>query len=272
MTGNRYEHLKRAKDLLTTGEPANVRYAALELRLCLEAMTYQKLNSFQKQLPPSFLKQTWQPPKLLKAMVQLDPGADKSFQLFVGLESEYGVPPPPERMQFVGEHKAFGLTWLTKNYNKLGSFLHLPMKSTPHDVQKRHADLTAIAAEIEEAQKGSILGSWFGELVHFECQVCHETSAANRHFIEMEHRATCSNQTCEAEYIVEAKGDGKFAFLLRANDFPCLGCGQSVVVEMRHMAAGYIAACPSCKKEHVIQCQWGYAEHPLPTPKPSSAS
>jgi hypothetical protein len=257
-SGDKREHLRRAKQLFATGQPADLLYAALELRLCLEAMTYQKLESFEKHLPRSFLDRTWQPPQLLKAMAQFDRRADRSFTLAIGVESTPGAPVDPAAMKFLGEHKAFGLGWLRKNYNKLGSLLHLHRKSLLPDESKLRADLEGIADEIENAQTGSILGSWIGELIHFECQLCKEQVTASRDFIEAEHRAICLNPACEAEYSAGLEGDGA-SIGLRAGAFRCTGCGEEIIVQTRHLASGFKAPCPACKRKHVIHCTWGGA-------------
>jgi hypothetical protein len=55
--------LRRAKALLDAGNDADLHYAALDLRLCIEAITYGKLQSFTEHLPPSMLQRTWQPPQ-----------------------------------------------------------------------------------------------------------------------------------------------------------------------------------------------------------------
>lgn len=263
-SGSKRDHLRRAREILATSESEDLRYAALELRLCLEAMTYEKLRSFEKHLSNAFLARTWQPPQLLKAMKQFDPDADKSFQLYAGVEAIPGVPAKPENLQFVGEHKAFDLAWLTKHYNKLGSFLHLQSKSASTDESKRRVDLAAIAGEIEHAQSGSILGSWMGEISQFECQLCKEQITVSRHYIETEHRAICLNPACEAEYIAEVNGQTT-SFLLRASDFPCTNCGEQIIIETRHFASGLKVRCSACKLEHLIQCNWTYSAVSEPT-------
>jgi predicted RNA-binding Zn-ribbon protein involved in translation (DUF1610 family) len=256
-SGDKREHLRRAKELFATGQSADLLYAALELRLCLEAMTYEKLGSFEKHLPQSFLDRTWQPPQLLKAMAQFDRRADKSFTLAIGVEPAPGVPVDLAAMKFIGEHKAFGLGWLRKHYNKLGSPLHLQRKNTVTDELKLRADLEGIADEIENAQTGSILGSWIGQLISFECHLCKEQVTVSRDFIEAEHRAVCLNPACEAEYSAEVEGDGA-AIAIRAVDFPCTSCGEQIIVQTRHLASGFRVPCPACKRKHVIRCTWGY--------------
>ena len=104
MTDEKRQHLRRAREFLGTAQLADLRHAALELRFCLEAMTSEKLRVFEKYLPRSFVERTYQAQKLLKAMKQIDPNADRGHQLYVGGRATPGVPADPADMQLVGEH------------------------------------------------------------------------------------------------------------------------------------------------------------------------
>lgn len=67
--------LARAKALLAQGDDQALRYAALELRLTLEAIAYDRLHDYRRDVPPS-VYETWQPPKVLKLLLEIDPRAD----------------------------------------------------------------------------------------------------------------------------------------------------------------------------------------------------
>lgn len=253
---NRREHLERARGLLATDRAEDLRYAALELRLSLEAMTYDKLRSFEKYLPKSFVERTWQPPQLLKAMKQLDENADQSVSLHIGPPYVEGITPRDDEYQLVGHHVAFSLKWLNKQYNKLGSFLHLQAsRITDQGGQRR--DLGAIADEIEKAQKGSLLGLWSGEAINFTCELCGEVSAVSAYYARTEGAASCLNPACELEYRAHSEGDeiSLSPLLLRLK---CNGCSAHVPVQQRHLRDGLVVACPTCKREHLIRCRWEY--------------
>lgn len=259
--GSKRECLQRARDLLATGRPIDLIYAALDLRLCLEAMTYEKLRSFENMLPPSLLDRTWQAPQLLRAMTQLDPSADKPVQIFAGVETTPGTPADPADMHFIGDHKAFGLPWLRKQYNKLGSMLHVDRSDQTLDESKLTRDLADVAAEIGEAQQGSILGSWFGEIVPFNCQLCGQKSMANLHFIETERRANCLNPSCEAEYNASPT-EGGAVFLLRAIQAACPHCSAQNLVETRHLESGRLIICAGCERRMWARGQWQFEPAP----------
>jgi hypothetical protein len=262
--------LLRARELLARSTPEDVRYAALELRLCLEAMTYEKLRSFAEYLPPSFLERTWQPPQLLKAMKQLDPIADQSVTLHMGPPVVAGVIPKDEQFQLIGEHRAFGQAWLRKQYNKLGALLHLQPSGPDTTGPEQRDSLIAIANEIEKAQGGAILGLWCGRTVRFQCDFCGEEPAVSEHFAREQRSAICTNPTCEAEYRTETKGEE--VFLIPLAVYPeCKGCGALIPVQNRDLKQGLVVRCSKCNLEHGFRCRWEYgAFNEISSPEPPS--
>lgn len=254
--GNRRQHLRRAQELLQTGQSENLKYAALELRLCLEAMTYDKLRSFEKYLSKSILERNWQPPQLLKAMTQLDGNADQSVSLYMGPPYVEGVKPKDDEYQLVGEHKAFGHRWLSKNYNKLGSLLHVQSSSGNGGDECREY-LLALAAEIEEAQTGALLGMWFNQVISFRCDLCQEVCTVSAYYARTMRRATCLNERCQLEYEASWEGEQITLTPLIAK-IQCKGCGESIPVQQRHLAEGLTVACPACRSDHIFRCRWEY--------------
>ena len=123
------------------------------LRQCIEAILYEKIKGYSKVVP-GVVFEKWQPPHILKTLLQFEPGADEDFRLAVALESEPGVRKGP--FQLIGEHKSFKLKWLNKNYNKLGSYLHVPQKSKKIlDYDIIRADLLEIVSELDEIVKNT---------------------------------------------------------------------------------------------------------------------
>ena len=117
------DSLRRARKELDSEVPERLRYAALELRFALEALTYERAQSYAAELPPQEYH-TWQPRKLMAVLVEIDPSAFSSGTLFAGLEEEYGKPPPLEAMKLVGTEKTLSVADIKEFYDALGSFLH----------------------------------------------------------------------------------------------------------------------------------------------------
>jgi len=219
-------------------------------------MTYNKLRSFAQYLPKSFLARTWQPPHLLKAMKQLDGNADQDMILHMSGPVVDGIKPRDDEFQFVGEHKAFSLKWLGKHYHKLGSLLHLQSMHRT-DERERREYLVTVAHEIEEAQKGDILGMWIGEAINFSCELCGEASTVSAHYARSTGLASCLNPNCELEYQATTQGGQIFLNPL-AVTIVCKSCSQPIRVQQRHLKQGLIVECPACRSEHGFRCRWEY--------------
>ena len=119
------ESLARAKAELASGEPIRVRYAALELRFAMEAVTYDRATAFKKEIPPKEYA-TWQPRKLMKMLVDIDPGIGASSTIRIGFQDDIGTPAPPERMRTMGTDVVFTLGDLKSHYDAIGNHLHVP--------------------------------------------------------------------------------------------------------------------------------------------------
>jgi hypothetical protein len=247
--------LARARSLLTSCSDADLLYAALELRLCLEQMTYEKASSFKQFLPPSSLK-IWQPPQLLKILKQVDPIADQSFELHIG--NNEGPPTPDTQWLPLGKHKAFGSRWLTKQYNKLGSLLHAPRESveikSATQLAQLRTDLASMADEIEEALKSTITGMSIHETISADCMHCGGKIAASKHMLDSKPTVVLCLQ-CEAEYGVAIEAN-EYRFIPRAAHFSCAGCKVEIWLEHRNMRPDDVVTCKSCGQTHVLRLQW----------------
>jgi hypothetical protein len=115
--------LERARVELGTGDDARLKCVALELRMAMEALTYDRAQAFAAELPPTEYD-TWQPKKLLQLLLEINPLADKDSMLSFGVEEEYGVPTPV--MQPLGSEKVLNLATLKRHYDALGNHLHMP--------------------------------------------------------------------------------------------------------------------------------------------------
>lgn len=251
---------ERAKSLIAEGTAVSLRYAALELRFCMEAVTYEKLEASAKHIPPHILE-TWQPPQAVKMLLEHEPKADKGFVVFAGIEEEYGK--PSENMQFVGEHKTFDLSWLRKHYNKLGSYLHYlhgsknAKRETTDSIRKY---LQQVCDEVGEVLKGDILGGWLDQVYEFECGQCRQLVIVGRSTLDRTRHIICQNPDCRAEYFAKATNNGsEVKFVPKVTSFECSKCKSEIPVENRKLDTGFEFECPACTTKHkILNRQWGY--------------
>lgn len=250
--------IERARKFLETPSPENLRYAALELRMCMEALTYEKLHFFSGAIPESVLSK-WQPPQAVKAILEFEPMADRSFVIHAGVEEEYGK--PAKNMQFVGQHKSLRLQWLRKHYNKVGNILHFPSTSTSVFLSASRVKeyLDDVIADVEEALSGNILGGTLREVYVFECSECKSQVVCNKQTVAKTKKAICFNPQCGAEYFAEISEDGNSGFRLMVTEFDCTNCGALISVENRKLDIGMEFQCGSCNTRHrIVSRQWCY--------------
>lgn len=119
------ESLSRAKAELAAQDADRLRYAALELRDAMEAVTYDRALAFKDEIPPEEYK-TWQPRKLMAVLADIDPSMIMSSTIAVGIEPEYGKAPPADDMQLLGTDQVFTLKDLKAYYDAIGGHLHMP--------------------------------------------------------------------------------------------------------------------------------------------------
>lgn len=137
--------IARAKAELDSSEQHCYRFAALELRMAIEAVTYERAQAYQAELPSNVYR-TWQPKKLMQQLLDLEPMADQGSSIAFGIEQPAGG--AASTMQHLGTEKVFGMKDIKKFYDALGSFLHTP---TLQQMEERgDTDFSKLRTKCEE--------------------------------------------------------------------------------------------------------------------------
>ena len=263
MNINKRDCLNRAKELLDSKAHNCVHYAALELRLCIEAMAYEQLTSYRAHIPPTVLETVWQPPQLLKILRQLDPLADQELELSIGPPFVEGNKPAESEYRSVGKYTPLGYRWLQKHYNKLGSCLHVGGVLLA-DEASATAYLHEVIADIETAQSGTILSIATIRPISFRCPACNEMSSASEHYVrEVRGIVACLTPNCGAQFIATVDGE-EVMFQHRAGRLPCPTCKTPLIIEMRYREDGREFKCASCTSAWILQSRWGLAPKAVP--------
>ena len=251
-------HAARAATLLESGGDEALRYAALELRMAMEAIAYDKLRVYARRLPSEVLDK-WQPPQAMRALLLFEPRAMHSKRVRYAAQGPDGQPPGP--WIELGEHRSFDITWLRKAYNKIGSYLHQPAPfraACEPDPSTLRADLREILAEVKQVAESRLDGALVTAIT-FQCAACDAWVVCNEEGVKATQRAVCLDASCSAEHVATFAADGTVTFHLIATDFDCVKCSAKIPVEDRRLRIGYEFSCPACKAVHVLaQTQWGY--------------
>jgi hypothetical protein len=257
-------HVRNAKRLLQQNDEDYFRYAALELRLAIEAIAYEKLRLYAPRLPGSVLDK-WQPPQAFRALEEYEPRSIHSFRLRIAKEIEPGVPGP--EWHELGEHRSFDLRWLRKTYNKLGGLIHKKAPSysgnselsSIRDPKVLRAELEAILTEVDRVASSTIDGT-LAEVFEFQCTVCDAPIIRSADGARQTQRCDCIQADCGAQHHVHFDEGGDAYLLLIATSFECLKCNETVPIENRKLDVGYEFSCSRCHSAHrIVTKQWGYA-------------
>ena len=90
-TAEKREAYDAASVLLAKRDDCSLRYAALELRRCMEAIVYEKLKVYDVLLPEGSVHQ-WQPSQAFDALIAVEPNAQETCTLSIAIEQEPGAP------------------------------------------------------------------------------------------------------------------------------------------------------------------------------------
>lgn len=254
---NPLTYLERGKRLLAQSEDDLLPYVALELRRCMEAIVYEKLSAYSKYVP-GVVFEKWQPPQALRVLLQFEPGADEDVRVRIAPEVEYGIPSEGPWTE-LGEHKTLKLKWLEKNYNRLGSFLHVPHgQAAPPNETKIRADLVAIVETLEDVLKGSITAVTLAERVHFTCDFCGQANLANAEGVRKTRQAFCINPNCGIIYHATEEDSG-WKLIPEVSAFECRECGAAISLPNNRLEIGLAFKCDKCGTEHlIVERRWAY--------------
>ena len=84
--------LAKAKEELSEASEDDLRYAALQLRMAMEALTYDQAMMYAEDLGREQME-TWQPKQLMDRILEVAPQAGQSVTVSVGVEPSYCAEP-----------------------------------------------------------------------------------------------------------------------------------------------------------------------------------
>jgi len=241
--------LARARLELAAEEAFRGRYAALELRMAMEALTYDRAKAYEAEIPPNELS-TWQPRKLMELLIEIDPRAGNDSSLSFGSEETPGV--AATKMHFLGSEKVLSLAVLKKHYDALGSFLHLPTLKQMEgggdiDWTKVRMRCDEIASAVEEAVASPVFNITFGEFSQIACAECGQPVRKRVPPGLAGASASCFN--CGVGYRLKPAPGDQVEWIPDQQEVKCgtEGCDHVFAVWKSHIAVGRHWTCPKCQ-------------------------
>jgi len=249
-------HLSKAIKFTLSDDEGQYIYAALELRLAIEEHVYKKLSFYSKRHGAKLLFKNWQPNKALKILCQLEPHADKSYSLSIAAEDNEGK--TKEEFKPIGRHEALSASWINKNYNKLGNFLHLkPETQLGSQIKKK--DLDEVIKELTRVDKSSLISN-ISQTISFDCKLCSTKITCCTHALPELKHVYCQSYSCNARYLPDQQDKGWY-FRLDEVDFKCSKCNKERGVLANELVVGAIIRCDGCKEKYVITGNtWQFSE------------
>lgn len=246
--------LARAKAELEAGGD-RLRYAALELRFAMEAVTYDRALAFKDEIPPEEYG-TWQPRKLMQVLHDIDPSIGMTSTIAVGIEETPGVAAPPEAMQVMGTDVVFTLADLKRHYDAIGSHLHMPsleqvMSGKAADPAKLKARCEEAAGLLEKALSSRVWNSTMGMFATLDACMRDGCGKPVRKRIPMgKDKVDVKCFECGAEYVVADQGDGKTFWEPKQTMVRCPteGCGRRMPLWPDEVKDGTWWRCSECGK------------------------
>ena len=212
--------LARAKALLDQDDLQVLRYAALELRLTLEAIVYDRLHDYRRDVPPS-VYETWQPPKVLKLLLEIDPRADTPQTVKVTSAQDFGEDDPRASVFF---EQPISQATLKDNYDALGSYLHFPTlkqlieKGGP-DLERLRRRCEALVLELDPVVTPAKTSFVMGTFSHCPCFRCGADMRKRLPDESGQFPVTCV--ACGAEHLVVFETGREGQWTTNAFPAPC---------------------------------------------------
>lgn len=235
------------ESLVEEDSVSSLTYAALECRITLELICYERLMISYGYTSYSDLR-GWQPKQVVQQVAQeANELAATSLTLSV---SKTPVDPnnPPrsaddfESFEYVelGKQVGFDVKEVGKLWNALsGSALHVQVPKSRDAQLSIYGSPEKIRANVEKALSlfkmiatGNLLMSSPGLEVTFECAGCGATIRRKKALVYNGMIASCSSANCEESYVLTKSEEG-IEFGRRQLNLPCDGCGTAMKIPLR---------------------------------------
>jgi len=238
------KRIKLINSLLEQDTEQSLTYAALESRLTLEYLCYERFRLYFSYLSENDLK-NWQPKHIIKQVSdEVDDNVSREFSISISDEKIDGrLPETKEEFESIkytplGNQSELKLNELHKLWNGVSNVaLHIPVPSISSDSINIYGEKDKIRKKVSEvvaflsSMKGNLLvGGSFGEEYSFNCFVC--DAKIKRPVIGLQHKKalSCINPNCQESYVIKKDKHDEFEVIRSVIKFTCLGCNEELEV------------------------------------------
>jgi len=249
------ESLLRAKSELNNQDIIRTYYAALELRMAIEAITYDRAQAYAAEIPPDEYK-TWQPRKLMQLLLDIDPGTDKNSGIGIGIEKAPGI--PAEETTFLGTENVFNFKSIKNHYDALGSYLHMPTlkqieANGSHNLDKLRKRCEKIISALDAALSSPVFNITIGSFSEIPCMRCSEKVRRRLPLSGDDVEAKCF--VCGAEYKITGNNSDEsnmWQALYEEIKCPTNNCDVKLRLWKDKVRDGALLSCSKCNESFRI--------------------
>lgn len=241
------KRIKLINSLLEQDTEQSLTYAALECRLTLEYLCYERFKLYFSYLSESDLK-NWRPKHIIKQISDdIDDNVSKEFSISISAEKIDGeLPKTKEEFESIkytplGTQSELKLNKLHQLWNGVSSVaLHIPVPSISSGNLSIYGDKGNIRKKVNDVVsflsgiKGNLLmGGTFREEFGFNCFVCDTKIKRPVRNLQNETVVSCINPKCQESYVIQKDRNDEFEVIRRVIKFSCAGCNEDLEVPTR---------------------------------------
>lgn len=268
------KEIEQIEKLLSLADAKSVTYAALEARLALERICYDRLRQHHDYIAYADLRR-WQPGKVMNQLIEeVDTAAAQTRVISISsnpVKDDDNL----DEADFVkiGEEIGFRPSHITKLWNSLSNVaLHVRLPRSRTDPIPAYPDPSQVAqkvrealAEIKRINASTATMSGIGLEVTFHCE-CGQSNKRRADLLREGQSISCANASCNWSWIVRRDGDD-INFQRQGVDVSCKACGREESLpwrEIERLGYGKVANwdCPGCNSKNLVMWQLYQARNP----------
>lgn len=241
------KRIELISSLLEQDTEQSLTYAALESRLTLEYLCYERFRLYFSYLSESDLK-NWQPKHIIKQISdEVDDNVSKEFSISISDEKIDGrLPETKEEFESIkytplGNQSGLKLNKLHKLWNGVSNAaLHIPVPSISSDSINIYGDkykirkkVTEVIAFLSDITGNLLMGGSFGEEYSFNCVACGTKIKRPISGLQDKTALSCINPKCQESYVIQKDKYDDFEVIRSVIKFSCCGCNEDLEVPIR---------------------------------------
>jgi len=242
------KRISQIQSLIDEDTDQSLTYAALECRLTLEHICYERFRLSHGYLSPTDLRR-WQPRDVIKQVSEeVNEHVAQELTIFISASApRENTVEGFQELEYteVGTQAPIHLNKLHSYWHALSNVaLHIPVPTIASGELSLYGNRSEIKNKVEDVLKllpsmeSTLLsGGHLGKTFSFKCQTCETEIRKPEKFLVSTSVASCISPDCYESYLISAEKNGERAVTRRTFDFPCDGCDNILQVPVNAFSA-----------------------------------